>query len=507
MNIFISHSTSDQRDFDLAHKLAESLQAAGTNVWIAPEYIPSGDVWEETLVNEILKKCTHFLIILSASSVKSQWVLKEISIARERYQKEGSLKILPLKMGKLPEYEFTEFINKFQAIPYSNLFSSQLDIVLKELDLPPVVPARFRTLINETTRYFTGRENVFAAIQKFITNQNKGCFEIVGDPGEGKTTIIAEYVRRTGSPAHFNIAPEGINTTALFLESLKMQLKLRLDIDIPLRHGEISSASLQIMELLDKASVLKKPNEPLVIAIDALDEVKIEDESGSLNILSLPQMLPDGIFLLLSRRRKQIRFVTREPIDIYDLIDHPSLNRIDTERYLTKRLAEPVFQAWLKKNDCSLEKACMDLADRSENNFMYLHYVLGDIANRGPLLSIEELPSGLKGYYKYHWTRMGMDRLSATDIKLKVIYILSHLTQQISVPSLSQMLKVTPTEIRSTIKDWQEFLHIIKLNDENYYRLYHYSFQEFLQKKEEVEDLKMYYTGLITDYYASLLYK
>jgi hypothetical protein len=43
-----------------------------------------------------------------------------------------------------------------------------------------------------------GREEVFLAIENFLTdgNQNCGYFIIEAKPGIGKSTILAEYVRR-----------------------------------------------------------------------------------------------------------------------------------------------------------------------------------------------------------------------------------------------------------------------------------------------------------------------
>jgi hypothetical protein len=66
------------------------------------------------------------------------------------------------------------------------------------------------------------------------------------------------------------------------------------------------------------------------------------------------------------------------------------------------------------------------LADKSENNFMYIRYVLPELA-RGAYAGIDlrQLPVGLKGYYRDHWDRMGMNQTPAPLLKINLLYLLS----------------------------------------------------------------------------------
>jgi hypothetical protein len=54
--------------------------------------------------------------------------------------------------------------------------------------------SRFQALIEDKTKDFVGREYVFNAIADFLTNQPNGYFIIEGDPGMGKSAILAEYI-------------------------------------------------------------------------------------------------------------------------------------------------------------------------------------------------------------------------------------------------------------------------------------------------------------------------
>jgi len=65
--------------------------------------------------------------------------------------------------------------------------------------------------LKELTRGFVGREFVFRKIKSFINKEVSGYFFIVGDPGEGKSAIIAKYVLKTRCVAHFNVKAQGIS--------------------------------------------------------------------------------------------------------------------------------------------------------------------------------------------------------------------------------------------------------------------------------------------------------
>lgn len=75
--VFISYSS---RDFETAKQLKRVLETNGISCWMAPQSIPAGSDY----ANEIPKaigEAGAFLLLLSDSSQKSQWVPKEISIA------------------------------------------------------------------------------------------------------------------------------------------------------------------------------------------------------------------------------------------------------------------------------------------------------------------------------------------------------------------------------------------------------------------------------------------
>lgn len=500
--LFFSHSTHDLRDSSLAHKLASGLANQGLKVWIAPESIPPGERWEGLLVKAVVEKCTHFLIILSEASIRSQWVLQEIELIRQRCLVDPNVRVLPLRVGQLSRFEGDEFLRTFQDLPYSEQFVTLLRTVAETVGLPPLLPAIFRNLIAETTKDFVGRESVFASIQQFVSAEKKGTFFLLGEPGQGKTTILAEYVRRTGCPAHFNISTAGIDTTAQFFESIKSQLSTNYDVNSPPHVGETPSFAVRLSELLDRAAEAHPKGEPLVIAIDGLDEVK-DSNAKNANVLQLPPVLVEGVFLLISGRCGEYQFVSRDPQITYDLTQHPTENRQDVDSYLRRRLSTAVFEPFLTKKQWTLDRAVKELGDRSENNFMYLHYVVQEIERGNYQDPREQLPRGLLGYYSDHWCRMGMKDHPVSELKLDVLQILALVRGPVSARLIADILHAEVQEIREVLDEWRGFLSASVEEGSTRYRLYHSSFQDFLASKEAIQDRDpKRWLGMLADHFT-----
>lgn len=98
--IFISYSHKDR---NFAKRLAESLHAAGEDVWWDQWEILAGDSLIKKIFEEGLSSAAVFIVILSPESVKSNWVSQELDVATVR-RIEGVTKIIPVVIGdvKIP---------------------------------------------------------------------------------------------------------------------------------------------------------------------------------------------------------------------------------------------------------------------------------------------------------------------------------------------------------------------------------------------------------------------
>ncbi|WML57768.1 toll/interleukin-1 receptor domain-containing protein [Neobacillus sp. PS2-9] len=121
IDVFISYSSSE---FNNVNAIKNILEKNNISCWMAPHSIPVGCSY----ANEIpaaIRNCGMFLLMLSSSSQKSQWVQKEVSLALS-YGKT----VLPFM---LENCELTESFNFYLTdVQRYNAYESQSE-VLKEL--------------------------------------------------------------------------------------------------------------------------------------------------------------------------------------------------------------------------------------------------------------------------------------------------------------------------------------------------------------------------------------
>ncbi len=91
---FISYSTVDQA---FAERLYNDLQGNGVRCWFAPHDIKGGRKIHEQ-IDEAIRLHDRLLLILSESSMNSEWVKTEIAKARKREVKEGKRVLFPIRL-------------------------------------------------------------------------------------------------------------------------------------------------------------------------------------------------------------------------------------------------------------------------------------------------------------------------------------------------------------------------------------------------------------------------
>ncbi len=72
-------------------------------------------------------------------------------------------------------------------------------------------PPEFQQIINAKNYNFIGREFVFSAINNFLDQYDRGYFTIIGEPGIGKSAIIAHYVSQNPGIVYYNVEIAGKN--------------------------------------------------------------------------------------------------------------------------------------------------------------------------------------------------------------------------------------------------------------------------------------------------------
>jgi hypothetical protein len=233
-------------------------------------------------------------------------------------------------------------------------------------------------LILQKTADFVGREYVFDAVDEFMRNNNRGFLVLEGDPGAGKTSILAEYVRRTHCIGHFNLRAQGLNTTQHFVGSLSLQMAERYDTYSAVNAGGGEASGETVTQILLELRAHLPDELPLVIAVDALDEVTVDSDAA--NPLFLPQILGRGVYFVLTTRRQEAALCFDGPFHKIDLKDFHAETMADVRRYLENSLSRDVIARQVDNSHLSRAEFVVRLSDMSEGNFMYLQYTLNDIA-------------------------------------------------------------------------------------------------------------------------------
>lgn len=365
-------------------------------------------------------------------------------------------------------------------------------------------PEEFIALIEEKIRLFCGRQFVFDAFEQFINNHPNGYFTVVGDAGMGKSAMVAKYVSERQSICYFNILAERRNRPELFLESVRQQLINRYQLE--------NAEKADLATLLAKVSQKLAAGDRLVIIVDALDEV--EQESGPQNLLYLPETLPERVYFLLTRRpytleKKRLRVSV--PVQELDLTanQYVELSREDIKAYIRLSLAgdtgdKEALKKWIQDRNISEEVFVEQVAIKSENNFMYLRYVLPAIS-RGLYndLALRQLPDGLQDYYQTHWVRMGMDT-APKEMMVVILFILVEIGTPIPCEMMAEIAQEDEFEVQKVLDEWCEYLKRQNLDEEICYSIYHASFLDFLKAKRELKATRKLFQQVnqrIVDYF------
>lgn len=353
---------------------------------------------------------------------------------------------------------------------------------------PQQLPQEFDALIQEKIRRFCGRKFVFDTFEAFLKDNPSGYFTVVGDAGMGKSAIAAKYVHQYQSPCYFNILVERRNRPELFLQSIRQQLINRYELK--------EAKEDDLPTLLAKVSQKIPAGERLVIVVDALDEV--EQEPGG-NLLHLPMTLPDRVYFLLTRRPYTLETkrlfvspgVVMKELDLRGE-DYVNFSREDVKAYIRLFLYEdPEFKdglkKWIQERHIADDYFVEQVADKSDNNFMYLCYVLPTIA-KGEYddLNLRQLPQGLLDYYQNHWVRMGMETAPKEKMVI-ILFILKEIGTPIPCQMIADIADMEEYEVQKTLDEWVEYLKQQKIDGDVCYSIYHASFLDFMEKKKELD--------------------
>lgn len=199
--VFISYS---RRNRTFTERLARDLSDAGLDVWVDFRQIHAGEMWEEEIYRG-LERASIVILCLSPDAVTSDWVQREIGIARE--QEKFILPVMAVNaLDMLAQVESMAWLLQIQFIDFEGLgyeiaFPELLKALPGKRRLSSYdyvddenIPNPFKGLeaFQQTdSAFFFGRDSLIEKSLERLQQTRKTRFlAIVGASGSGKSSLV-----------------------------------------------------------------------------------------------------------------------------------------------------------------------------------------------------------------------------------------------------------------------------------------------------------------------------
>jgi hypothetical protein len=386
----------------------------------------------------------------------------------------------------------------------------------------------FSAYIADRTKDFTGREWVFAEIDRWLAVADAPrTFLLVGAPGSGKTVVAARLVQMSlGQVAsdpyprlshdaltcfHFCQANSDATLNPLrFVEALSQALANRYDVfrDALLKKGDrnitinatqsvtTAASGSQVQNVVIEVhigamsarsafdSAVRSPlealvasgfDQPLVVLVDSLDEaLTFPGDENLVALLRSTSDLPRQVrFILTSRSDKRVTAALSE--NSLDLINDAPTDVDDVCAYVEARLharTDPLRLDFARR-----------VAEVSQGNFLWARYKLDEAIPRlenGEAPSAIKLPAGLDGIYREFLQR----ELTGNQNKWEDLYrpllgllVVTH-GEGLTAKQLAGISELKCSQIDNGLLALSHYL--VRPLPDGPFQFYHQSFREFL---------------------------
>ncbi|MBI4613646.1 MAG: TIR domain-containing protein [Planctomycetes bacterium] len=461
--LFLSYGRRDAKD--LADRLERDLEAAGYEVWRDTREIRSGRAWEVE-IEDGLRSTELVVVLLSPHAVRvasrgaeSDGVcLDEISFARFIHPR----KIVPV-MGVSCEPPFCIFRLDYVDLRawrdseerYQAGLSRLLEGIADQLaGKPPrhrswdgrLQPLDvFAAFLNKKRAGFTGREWLLDEIDAWRASCDERALLITGDPGVGKSAIVAQLVHLNPGGqvlAYHCCFADNVTTLApaSFVRSVAAMIAEKLaryaaELEDEGVREALSTATCEKDPIHAFEAGVLAPLERLpapeggvrYLLVDALDEALAKrEEVGGLSIVDVLagrlERLPGWLRVVATTRKEKevigrLRGLRARELDAMD-----PRNLEDIRRYVEARLAAPNLAGRLAEARVEAAPAARAIEEKSAGNFLYAVETLKAIErDQYRLDHLEELPSGLTGLYDEYFRRQFDPRAADFEMKFRPV--------------------------------------------------------------------------------------
>jgi WD40 repeat protein/serine/threonine protein kinase len=286
----------------------------------------------------------------------------------------------------------------------------------------------FTPLLVEKLKGFTGRDWLFQEIEEWRAQGSTPVLLLVGEPGAGKSAIIAALVHRNpgGHVLAYHCCRSDTPATlepGAFVRGLAAMFCSKLDEYAAILEGPAIARFLQCSDtdpvsafeaaILGPLHNIRQP-EPgrCYMLIDSLDEALTRIRRPTIvDVISTRlDRLPPWLRIIATTRNDPNVLGQLRSLPSHILSAQDPRNQDDVRRFIQSRLAEPVLHQKAKASRKVPEAVANDLLKSSAGNFLFVTAALDAVENgQLSLDQIENLPPGLSSLYEIFFHRLFRD--------------------------------------------------------------------------------------------------
>jgi hypothetical protein len=330
---------------------------------------------------------------------------------------------------------------------------------------------------------YVGRRWLQESLDGFLGSNDRGYFVLEAQAGLGKTTFLAHLVKSRHYIHHFAELAPGIDGSLVGARNLAAQLavswKLR-DFDTYIPVASLGSEYLQ--KTLSEAAEVRnklKPEEKIVILVDALDQVV---RMSGQNPLNLPRHLPKGVYFVVSQQPGTAGVSTTTARQVAMIEKDDLRNMEDLKEYLTDAFAKPRLAQKISETGADLSRLVEVLVEKSRGVWVYAHFVVTDLeSGLRSATRLDELPPGLWRYYADFFAGWKVRNPQEWDaFGRKLLASLAVCQEEIPLASLCQMVGISLVdEAKSLLQNAWASIVILKPKRQAEFSFYHASTRDF----------------------------
>jgi hypothetical protein len=352
--------------------------------------------------------------------------------------------------------------------------------ILNVIDWKKRASYHFADYIEELVESFQGRQEEQDTLRHFIETKTSGFFFLFGNPGIGKSALLAKILKDYKYKAENEIKKpftfveyfirRNSSSIERFLDSLNQQLEAVFLTKIPIgstieeKHSNLHDRLLYLSQ--------QRKNGKIIICIDGLDE----------GIQS--QLLP----YVNTQAYQNILFIySSRPVEKVEQLYH-RIHPIDKQKFSlnglsTEEIRGLLFKVTNKYEIINYPDYITTILDKSKGNPLYLKLLCSEIeSNNHTLYQIDQLPSKIEDFYDEIIARFRKDPYGSEV--LTTIYVLAKAKDFLSSKHIQLIAGFTDIVMDEVLSTLQEVL-IENPNESYSYQLFHDSFREYLEVKRK----------------------